>query len=77
MSIAYKRVLLKLSGEALSGKDGIINYEYIQEVGTVVRRCVEEGAQIAIVVGAGNMWGCTGSSDGGSCRWKPCPYGGR
>ena len=56
MSIAYKRVLLKLSGEALSGKDGIINYEYIQEIGTVVRRCIAEGAQIAIVVGAGNIW---------------------
>ncbi|MBQ4066711.1 MAG: UMP kinase [Clostridia bacterium] len=56
MSIAYKRVLLKLSGEALSGKDGIINYEYIQEIGTVVRRCISEGAQIAIVVGAGNIW---------------------
>ena len=54
--IKYKRVLLKLSGEALSGKDGIINYEYIQEIGTVVRRCIAEGAQIAIVVGAGNIW---------------------
>lgn len=56
MSIAYKRVLLKLSGEALSGKDGIINYEYIKDIGKIVKRCIEDGAQIAIVVGAGNIW---------------------
>ncbi len=56
MSVSYKRVLLKLSGEALSAKDGIINYDYIREIGTVVRRCLDEGAQIAVVVGAGNIW---------------------
>ncbi len=56
MSISYKRVLLKLSGEALAGKDGIINYDYIREIGKIVRGAVEEGAQIAIVVGAGNIW---------------------
>lgn len=56
MSISYKRVLLKLSGEALAGKNGIINYDYIREIGKIVRGAVEEGAQIAIVVGAGNIW---------------------
>ncbi len=56
MSISYKRVLLKLSGEALAGEDGIINYDYIREIGKIVRGAVEEGAQIAIVVGAGNIW---------------------
>ncbi len=56
MSISYKRVLLKLSGEALAGENGIINYEYIREIGKIVRGAVEEGAQIAIVVGAGNIW---------------------
>lgn len=56
MSISYKRVLLKLSGEALAGDNGIINYDYIREIGKIVRGAVEEGAQIAIVVGAGNIW---------------------
>ena len=56
MSISYKRVLLKLSGEALAGENGIINYDYIREIGKIVRSAVEEGAQIAIVVGAGNIW---------------------
>lgn len=56
MGVSYKRVLLKLSGEALSADDCIVNYEYIQKIGTVVKRCVDEGAQIAIVVGGGNIW---------------------
>ena len=56
MSISYKRVLLKLSGEALAGENGIINYDYIREIGKIVRGAVEKGAQIAIVVGAGNIW---------------------
>lgn len=56
MGVSYKRVLLKLSGEALGADDCIVNYEYIQKIGTVVKRCVDEGAQIAIVVGGGNIW---------------------
>lgn len=56
MSISYKRVLLKLSGEALSAEDGIINYEYIQKIGAVVKKCVRDGVQVAIVVGGGNIW---------------------
>lgn len=56
MSVSYKRVLLKLSGEALSGEDSIINYEYIRQVGRVVKKCVNDGVQVAIVVGGGNIW---------------------
>lgn len=56
MNAAFKRVLLKLSGEALAAEDRIIDYEYIQKIGRVVGRCVAEGAQVAIVVGAGNIW---------------------
>lgn len=56
MSISYKRVLLKLSGEALAGKDGIIDYDYIREIGKIVKDAVADGAEIAVVVGAGNIW---------------------
>lgn len=56
MSTPYKRVLLKLSGEALSGENGIIDYEYIKSIGKTVKQCIEDGAEIAVVVGAGNIW---------------------
>ena len=34
----YQRVLLKLSGEALAGDNGIINYDYIREIGKIVNK---------------------------------------
>ena len=53
----YRRVLLKLSGEALA-KDcnGILNFEYIEQIADVLKKCVAEGVQVAVVVGAGNIW---------------------
>ncbi len=57
ISPKYKRVLLKLSGEALvKDTDGILNFEYIESIAKVLKRCVAEGTQIAVVVGAGNIW---------------------
>ena len=52
----YKRVLLKLSGEAINGKDGILNFEYIKEIASVIKKCMKEGVQFGIIVGAGNIW---------------------
>ena len=53
----YKRVLLKLSGEAISaGKDGILNFDYIKEIAQVIKKCMEKGVQFGIIVGAGNIW---------------------
>ncbi|MBQ3018028.1 MAG: UMP kinase, partial [Clostridia bacterium] len=52
----YKRVLLKLSGEAINGKDGILNFEYIKEIASVIKKCMNEGVQFGIIVGAGNIW---------------------
>ncbi len=53
----YKRVLLKLSGEAISaGKDGILNFDYIKEIASVIKKCMSKGVQFGIIVGAGNIW---------------------
>ncbi len=53
----YHRVLLKLSGEALSaGADGILNFDFTAEVARQIKRCVDAGVQVAVVVGAGNIW---------------------
>lgn len=53
----YKRVLLKLSGEAISaGKDGILNFDYIKEIASVIKKCMAKGVQFGIIVGAGNIW---------------------
>ena len=53
----YKRVLLKLSGEALAaGTDGILNFDFITEISEVLKKCTAEGIEIGIIVGAGNIW---------------------
>lgn len=57
MNPKYKRVLLKLSGEALSGEQGHgLDFETVSSVCQAVKECVDAGAQIAIVVGGGNFW---------------------
>jgi len=53
----YKRVLIKLSGEALAaGGKGILNYEFVSQICTTIKKCVDMGVQVGIVVGAGNIW---------------------
>ena len=55
--LAYNRILLKLSGEALSGDKGSgIDFDYVLKVSETIKKCVEIGAQITIVVGGGNYW---------------------
>ncbi len=57
MQPKYKRVLLKLSGEALSGAQGHgLDFDTVTRVCKAVKECVDAGAQIAIVVGGGNFW---------------------
>jgi len=55
--IKYKRVLLKLSGEALSkGGTGILNYEILKNISQKIKICMEMGVSFGIVIGAGNIW---------------------
>ena len=55
--IKYKRVLLKLSGEALSkGSDGILNYDVLKNISMKIKECIEMGVTFGVVVGAGNIW---------------------
>ena len=60
----YKRVLLKISGEALAGDQHRgLNFDIIGSVCDVVKKCVDCGVQVGIVVGGGNFW--RGLKDGG------------
>ena len=53
----YKRILLKLSGETLSKKDGHgINFESVLNICNEIKECKKLGCEIAIVVGGGNFW---------------------
>ena len=54
---AYKRVLLKLSGEAIAGKDkSILDFDIIRIICDDIKKCCDMGVQMSIVVGAGNIW---------------------
>lgn len=53
----YKRILLKLSGEVLAGKQGHgIDFDMVTDVCTYVKKVVEMGVQVGLVVGGGNFW---------------------
>lgn len=53
----YKRVLLKLSGEALSGEKGIgLDIPTIENICASIKKCVDAGCEVGIVVGGGNFW---------------------
>jgi uridylate kinase len=61
--LKYRRVLLKLGGEALAGEDGFgINPRRAEEVAHKVIDIVNMGVQVALVIGAGNLW--RGKQDG-------------
>ena len=65
MEAKYKRILLKLSGEALSGGAGRgLDFDIIGRVCDVIKKCNEAGIEIGIVIGGGNFW--RGLKDGGA-----------
>lgn len=53
----YRRVLLKLSGEALAGAEGHgLDFQILHRVCDAIKACVELGVQVGLVIGAGNFW---------------------
>ena len=57
MEPKYKRVLLKLSGEAMAGEQHFgINTPYVRKVAEQVKEVADAGVEVAIVVGGGNFW---------------------
>ena len=69
MGLKYKRVVLKLSGEALAAnqKTGL-DFNVIKEICASIKKCVDAGAEIGIVVGGGNFW--RGRSSGNMDRTR-------
>ncbi len=69
MEPKYKRVLLKLSGESLAGneKHGI-NFDIVRSYCEPIKKCVDAGVEVAIVVGGGNFW--RGRSSGNMDRTR-------
>ena len=65
----YRRVLLKISGEALAGRQGYgIEPETINRIAEEIREVVEMGVQLAIVIGGGNIFRGIAASAGGMDR---------
>jgi uridylate kinase len=62
----YRRIVLKLSGEALCGEKGFgIDQEVLDAIAHQIKKVIDSGVQVAVVVGAGNFWrGAAGSQAG-------------
>lgn len=57
MEPSYKRILLKLSGEALAGsKTTGLDFDAVTRICESIKKCADLGVQIGIVVGGGNFW---------------------
>ncbi|MGO5064548.1 UMP kinase [Clostridium sporogenes] len=53
----YKRVMLKLSGEALSGEKGFgIDFDFTKEISEQIKKLIDMGIEVGAVVGGGNIW---------------------
>ena len=57
MQPIYKRMLLKLSGEALAGQQKFgLDYDVVLNICRSIKKCADMGVEIGIVVGGGNIW---------------------
>ncbi|MCL2884539.1 MAG: uridine monophosphate kinase, partial [Oscillospiraceae bacterium] len=76
MQPVYKRILLKLSGEALaggkgsgqSGQSGGLDFDTVLAICGAIKQCVDLGVQVGVVVGGGNFW--RGRAGGGMDRTR-------
>lgn len=69
MEPKYKRILLKLSGEALAGEKSMgLDYNIITGICESIKKCYDAGVEIGIVVGGGNFW--RGRSSGAMDRTR-------
>ena len=84
METKYRRVVLKLSGEALAGDQGFgINPQVVEAIAAQIKKVRDHGIDVAIVVGGGNIWrGLAGSAKGmdlygddGDCDERTRPAG--
>lgn len=54
----YKRILVKISGEALQNgdKSEILDFDFVDKVVSSIKKCLDEKVEVAVIVGAGNIW---------------------
>ena len=74
---AYRRILLKLSGEALMGEEGFgIDPKVLDRMAQEIKELVEMGIQVGLVIGGGNLFRGAGLSRSGHepCCWRPNGY---
>ena len=69
--LKYKRVLLKISGEALAGdKHFGFDFDVVSKVCDVIKKCTDMGVQMGVVIGGGNFWRGVKNGEGRMDRWR-------
>ena len=65
MAMKYRRILLKISGEALAGENRTgFDFKVMGEVCDVIKECVAQGVEVGVVIGGGNFWRGVKNGDG-------------
>ena len=75
---AYRRILLKLSGEALMGDEGFgIDPKVLERMAQEIKEIVELGVEVGLVIGGGNLFRGDKGENSGPCSTGDAPIGGR